>query len=274
MPGFGNIVSGLGKVIDTALSFQSADDNRDFERANYRHAIQWRVQDAQKAGIHPLYALGAPTFSSNPQYITSDFGGLGQDISRSIEANRDAQERAVARKDALVTSAAQAAADKLTLENMGLQNDLLRSQIARLNSAQIGPPAPPLTMGSMALDHTSDVVPVPAQPVIDARGNPAREAGIITDYGYVRSENGITVTPSQDMYNRIQDNLPQELAWMWRNQIAPAVGGLSPPPVSQYPLPPGFVWHWNPWAQAFQPTDDGGRTHNISPSVLNYYRRH
>lgn len=43
---------------------------KDSNKANYnqskefaQNSIQWRVQDAIKAGVHPLYAMGAPTMS-------------------------------------------------------------------------------------------------------------------------------------------------------------------------------------------------------------------
>lgn len=80
--------------------------------------IQWKVQDAEKAGIHPLYALGANTVSYSPTSVGStpnnfDFlGDAGQNIGRAIQANTGPQGKILA----LQTTAA-------ALQNEGLQLD-------------------------------------------------------------------------------------------------------------------------------------------------------
>lgn len=61
----------------------SADAQRDTNKANLemnkqfaKDSIQWKVEDAKKAGIHPLYALGAstnaPTFAMKGHDYTGD----------------------------------------------------------------------------------------------------------------------------------------------------------------------------------------------------------
>lgn len=99
-----------------------------------QHGVRWKVEDAKQAGIHPLYALGASTISFSPSYVGSTYDGIrqsGQDISRAINATRTGSER----------SDANARLAALGLERAELENDLLRSQIARSNS-QIGPSFP------------------------------------------------------------------------------------------------------------------------------------
>lgn len=123
--------------------------------------IQWRAQDALKAGIHPIFALGgggaayspsaislsAPQFSA-PQVQASQaqaaslgsapmgvapravagnsFSNMGQDISRAILAAANESTR---------SNAFEGAYQDLTLKNLGLRNDLLASQIARNSQA-------------------------------------------------------------------------------------------------------------------------------------------
>lgn len=61
-----------GKVIDKLFP----------QKTDYSHlqkGIQWRVEDAKKAGIHPLYALGANI--SSPTVTT---GSTGSDLARSV----------------------------------------------------------------------------------------------------------------------------------------------------------------------------------------------
>lgn len=139
----------VGGVVDRLFGVQDRRQQQDFamqqqaaniaaQREFAQQGIRWKVEDAKAAGIHPLYALGASTHSFSPVSISSpdtpatNFAALGQDLSRSIQAGRTGEERADA-----FTKTAQA----LQLENSGLQNELLRTQIAKLRG-QVGPPVP------------------------------------------------------------------------------------------------------------------------------------
>lgn len=55
-----------------------------------KHSIQWRVQDAKQAGLHPLYALGGPSFQASATNTTAPDSGLGS-LGRGIESylNKD-----------------------------------------------------------------------------------------------------------------------------------------------------------------------------------------
>lgn len=96
-----------------------------------QNALSWRVADAERAGLHPLAALGMPVSSYAPQSVGGEvpgqFADMGADITRAATALADP------------ISKLGAQAEALSLENMGLQNDLLRSQIAKMN--QPGSPA-------------------------------------------------------------------------------------------------------------------------------------
>ena len=251
----GGLVSGLAITLGTALGFASSQSANALQKEALTHSIRWRVNDARKAGINPIYALGAPTFNMSPQ--VADFSGLGlagQDISRAMAANRDRLERKQQMVDAIVGQKQQEQMNGLQIEHAALENDVLRSQLARLKEPHVGPSVPMVMGGSRgAGDSSARVTPVPASPVINAPGNPAREAGNITDYGFTRTDHGVAVVPSNDATNRIQDNLPQELAWAVRNQLLPALGGLHPPSTREFPLPRGYEWRWNPLAQEFRP---------------------
>lgn len=246
-------LSAVGQVAD----IWGAERDRKAQKQALQHTIRWRVADAKEAGIHPLFALGAQPMSVSPSYhgIGQGFREMGQDLSRAKMAAMDRQERQAAEARATMAAAAetkrQAPLAALEMERAALENDLLRSQIARLNSAQIGPGgANPF--GPSAAPGT--VVRQPSTPTVNAPGNVAREAGDITDYGYVRMDNGlIGVVPSADMKQRIEDT-PQEWTWFWRNNMAPMFGGRPPaaPPVSQYPNRPGYRWVWSPMEGAFR----------------------
>lgn len=87
--------------------------------------IQWKVKDAERAGVHPLYALGANTTSFQPTNVgggATDFGFLGdagQNIGRAIDATRSTPASAMALQ-----------LGKIQLEGAQLDNDLKRTQLA------------------------------------------------------------------------------------------------------------------------------------------------
>lgn len=87
------------------------DQNINLQREFAQNSIQWRVNDAKKAGIHPLYAIGANGVSFTPSSVNSSFGDgiaqagsqLGQGIANAMQFEQQ--------------------------KNARLQNELLQSQI-------------------------------------------------------------------------------------------------------------------------------------------------
>ena len=123
----------LGGLAQTGLSLFGKNKEIEMQKKFAKNGIQWKVEDAKKAGIHPLYALGANTMSYSPVGVGDSFGWLsdmGQNIDRAREAASGRESRGIT-----------AALEKLSLEKAGLENDLLRSEI-RKNNAQIGPAMP------------------------------------------------------------------------------------------------------------------------------------
>lgn len=118
------------------LGRQSQEDqrakNEALQREFAQNSVQWRVADAKKAGISPLYALGAPTMSPSVGVQGDPLGAalssMGQDISRSKFQSLSEDERQMA-----------GVLGQLGLERAQLQNDLLRAQIAKLSAGQVAP---------------------------------------------------------------------------------------------------------------------------------------
>lgn len=125
-----------------AINQQNALRQEALQREFAQTGIQWKAEDARKAGIHPLYALGASTHSYAPTTVgavasdglASGLASAGQDISRAVQSTRTADQRI----DAFTKTS-----QDLTLQKMGLENQLLASQIAKMNG--IGPAMPALT---------------------------------------------------------------------------------------------------------------------------------
>lgn len=148
------LISAGASIIGGLLGQKSAKDaqksNEDINAQNIalqkefaQNSIQWKTEDAKKAGVHPLYALGAPTYSYNPSSVGAvadnslgaGLANAGQDISRAMLASSDQDTRNVAFESRV---------NALQLTRMGLENDLLAAQIAKERS-QIGPAMPSLT---------------------------------------------------------------------------------------------------------------------------------
>ena len=91
MAGLGGIAAGgniIGGVINHVLGSKAEKEmwerNYNAQKEFAQNSIQWRVQDAQKAGIHPLYAMG-----NSPGYTPSssmDTGALGQGVANAGNA--------------------------------------------------------------------------------------------------------------------------------------------------------------------------------------------
>lgn len=118
---FGGAVSAVGSLVSGNQNKKAlAEANRQNYLAQKEFAqngISWRVADAQRAGIHPIYALGAgganfsPSFNAfNDNSASNAFNSIGQAIST-------------------YQTKEQRAFEGLKLENAKLQNDMLKVQI-------------------------------------------------------------------------------------------------------------------------------------------------
>lgn len=264
---FGSIIGAIGSLAGGLLGGKSqekaADSNAALQREFAQQGVRWKVEDAKAAGIHPLYALGANTIAASPSYVGgSDYGignamaGIGQDISRSIDAKRTQRERDEARLQSIIQA-------DLTNENMGLQNDLLRAQIAKIQQPA-HPPAMPTAEGyTIDGQGNSRITTVPLERTASAPGIPAIESGAINDVGYAHTVGGgLAPVPSNDVKQRIEDTLIPEMHWNMRNLVMPYFGGGQPPPQSA--LPAGYSkWYWDHPTGEWRPTRQTGFGSNV-----------
>lgn len=137
-----------GKIMD--MLGGNADRNAQLQAA--KNQVQWRTEDAKKAGIHPLAAIGMNPVSISPTTI-GDSGALasaGQSIDRAIDAGSTKTQRldnASARLlDAQITGAE-------------LDNDIKRaeyaSMVSRTSGAHAIPPVPSISVNGAyrTVDH-------------------------------------------------------------------------------------------------------------------------
>lgn len=235
-------------------SVQSANSqNQALQYDLAKNGIRYRVADAKAAGLHPLFAMGAPAFNASPSHIADTgmaqaFSNIGQNLGRSINATRTADERAQALMD-------------LQLEGAQLDNDIKRSQIA-LNRASINPPMPvpdavhaarSPAPGITASQGDVRVRNLPLERITPEARNRGKEASYVPDIGFSRTvRGGLAPVPSLDVKQRIEDTFIPDLQWSLRNfhlrapqEIHPSKFGMKPPR--------GHAWSWNPLYQEWVP---------------------
>lgn len=253
-PLLGAIVGGASSIIGGILG------NNSQEKANELNAmmqykamtkgIQYRVADANKAGVHPLFALGAQTYNWQPSAVGSTALGegianAGQQIGRAIDAGGSAGDRA-----------ANAALMKLQIERAGLENILLAKQVSG-QGQPMAPAAPAvgdrhLIPGQrQTLVHapsqapTSDLVVSQPNQVIVADPNSiggSADPGTVNDLGFIKTRNGQIAVPGSDTKQLLEDS-PYEWDHWVRNSLLPRVGydiKNAPRPTDS----PGPNHHW------------------------------
>lgn len=262
--GFFDAIPGMISNIIGGVMNQNAQENANaanqalqqtqmaYQHEANTHGIRWKVQDAIAAGLHPLAALGvspASGFSASVgrQEPESGLGdsvkGMGQDITRAIQATRTAGEREQAFQNTI---------QKLTVDREGMKNELIALQIARLKN-QANPPFPGDIWGSNPTnipgyqDKPSDRVP-------SSPSQPHMEFGTITDVGHSRSPTGYPSIPGKDIKERIEDVAPYEYSHFIRNNFYNSLGYGYPP--KDIPLKPGHHWEWHHVKQEWQQRGD------------------
>lgn len=123
-----------------AAQAAQAEANRQMQLDFAQKGIQWKVRDAEAAGVHPLFALGASTHSFAPVSLGSapsasmgsTLADMGQDISRAVAA-----------KSTAVEKGANVAQTALVLEGMKLDNDIKKAKLASDVKNLVAPGTPP-----------------------------------------------------------------------------------------------------------------------------------
>lgn len=146
----GELISAGSKLLGGFLDREAQEDinkqqiaqaeaNRKMQLDFATRGIEWKVNDALRAGVHPLFALGASTHSYSPVNVGLEKASLGPALA---EMGQDVG-RAVASTGGEAQRATQAAVSKITLEGLQLDNDIKRAKLAsdlnKLKTPAVGP---------------------------------------------------------------------------------------------------------------------------------------
>lgn len=205
----------LGGMFNRKSTKEANEANAALQREFAQNGIQWKVEDARKAGVHPIYALGAQTMSAAPSYVGDTSMGsaiaeAGQNISRAVHAGTSVEQRVNTRLT------------QLALERGELENDLLRSQIAR--NTQVSQPAVPMGNDPFVMAGQANSGVVSPQAVAARVGQAWRgfsESAAVPSVGWEVDDRGTFYpVPSEELKNRIEDS-PYEIEHWLRNRVGP-----------------------------------------------------
>jgi len=220
------------------IAQENALRQEQLQRDFAQQGIQWKVADAKKAGLHPLFALGAQTHSYAPQSIGSaspDFSLLaqsGQSIGRAVDATRPALDKIGSFQNAIVAT---------QLEGLQLDNDIKRATLAsQLALGRTNSPGMP-SDGVTAFGGQGDVLKQfgkvdgpefeikTKKDVADPR-NPAYVPGDNPSVQMVKNTTGgyDAVIPSQ-LAEAYEADPYGTLGWTIRNRILPNFMDVTPP---------------------------------------------
>lgn len=251
----------IGAYFDRQSQKNAADHAA---RSNYaqqkefaQSGVQWKVEDAKKAGIHPLAALGVSSPSTGGTHSVggggSDLGqslsDMGQNVARAVSASSTADQRALQQ---LSVRHAQ-----LNVEGQEIDNAIKQNQ---LNQMQAVGPAFPSANDQQLIPGQGNAMRgvkiVPSESTASESGRPGIQAGLINSLQYVREPHGnIGIAPSQQAKERNEDDFIAESLWHLKNRLSPPA-----PRTSDYPLPKHLVqkgykyWMWHPLKQEFVPS--------------------
>lgn len=239
----GAIISGIGNVVGNLFGNSQAKRQERLQKEFAQNGIKWRVEDAKRSGIHPLYALGAQVTPYSPVSVgDGGFSAMGQDLSRAYMATRTEEEKVDVMAQQL--QAAQ-------LRNVDASTRLLEAQTIRTLRPENPAPFPGSSYMISGQPSSGLVVDQPMQrdaSIVSGTDNGFSVSGNIEpgshpDAGYLNIGDGFAVVPGDVAKERIEDDFLQQVIWAWRNQLYPLLDSSARKPPYRAPL--GSHWEFN-----------------------------
>lgn len=250
----GALISAGSSILGGILGNKSAKDaqkaNLAAQREFAKNGIQYRVQDAKKAGIHPLYALGANTHSFTPSFVGSNslaegVAQAGQDIGRAVTAGMTSNEKN------------QATMDRLTIQRAELENTKLASEIALMNQPGSGP-----NINQSSLIPGQGSTPVIGEVTMQPTQTGSRQderlhagAGTRPDLDFLQTgDGGFAPVPSKEAAEAIESSIFASGAHALRNMVIPSISNDTSSAPAKSLLPDwANTWTYSITRQAWYP---------------------
>lgn len=273
----------LNAIAQAMADEKNREYNERLQKEFAQNSIRWKAEDARAAGIHPAFALGAPTTSFSTHvgsqispFVGSSMGSAlasaGQDIGRAVASTATGEQKL----DAYTGSM-----QKLNLEKAGLENQLLKSQLVRL--AQTSMPDFPsagrerLIPGQGNTPNTGRYKLEPQKVTMTDKDNRVIEPKTISEVGFADTRNApsrsVYPIPSEAVKERIEDNFWLETMHFFRNNLLPMVGAnFNPPAELLKSLRAGQKVSFHP-IYGYQAVRDGNKNLDGSPASRSLFRR-
>lgn len=213
--GIGDVVGSIaGSYLTGKSNEKAAEENAKIQRELAQNGLSWRVEDAKKAGINPLAALGASLPSGNPVAVGTDYGDLGlgaagQNISRAMQAQMTKEQR-----------------EMHELNKRLLEVQIEGQEIENKNKLT-GTPPPlkintnpkiPLSSAEFPFEETKNNNFEIVQPKVNAAGGVGVEAGPRPMYQLSIDDEGLATTiPTNEMADLVESYTPLWIREMFRS---------------------------------------------------------
>lgn len=243
----GAVGSIAGGLIGANATANAAGLSYEAQKEFAQNGIRWKVEDAKRAGVHPLYALGASTNGFTPvggyggDYGIADAAAhLGQGFERAQQAKMTKEERD--KQD--VRDAIQDMAALEDLRQKKRMNDaqirLADSEIFRnfaLSTSALRktglPPAMPGGSGGVIEGQgesyaTGQTTPEVSSVVTSERGAPHIQAGLPPDARFYRTSTGRAPLPTEQAADAMDAAYGSGLFWAFRNNLLPSLANFLP----------------------------------------------
>ncbi len=191
-----NIGSGIVNMKQSQKNFEA---NQRQQREFAQNAIQWRVADAKKAGLHPLAALGSQGISYSPVY-DSGSGDINPDFSSITSGAASLMDRE-ARKQAA--------------EDRKMQTDLTQAQINATNAETAKTLAEVKAMGQSPF-HSLTGIGVNGAPGAFNTGMPSQASSLNPGIDIGKSFSELTPMVSPDGTTTLKPN--EQLSELLENE--------------------------------------------------------
>lgn len=243
-------VSALGNIAGGLLGGGGKGKQGDAENfarqqleTQMQKSIQWRVQDAKTAGVHPLAALGAqvgaspstPVGDSGSYQQGIDFAGMGQGLARALSAVLDKND-----KNAITMQT-------LQLEGAQIDNQMKLEQLKQMRAAG-SPPEYPTTLppdpwypvgqrirpgfgvdmrtgeiSTQALPPAADAAGLDRKGSEQFSGSGGMQPSVNQESRWMRTHTGAIDRMPGEAWQMDDMGSPGYVTWQLRNSILPAV---------------------------------------------------
>lgn len=231
----------VDSLVSAGLSGVSKLFGKDPAEKMFKHSVQWRVEDANKAGVSPLFAMGAPVASPSTEVGgAAALGAMSQDLGRAAEAGMSGSGRAGNVSRMMETLSLRRA----DLENQVLEQQLINSKLA--TTRQVPSPSGPGGDRLLPGQGNSPLVKINPQDLTATRlGQSSEEPAPVPDRGFADTGTGFAPVLSRDMADRQADSVMEEMAWNVRNRLLPIFGANFNPPGGGK-SDRGKIWAYDP----------------------------